>query len=241
HLRQRQSRDAAHEGHAGHDGRRRLCARAGPSDRAGAAVSRQRRAASGRTVGHHRRRHPLLRCAMVIFDLETVAIDRATDLVEPVSAPSNYKDEAKIASYVAEKQAEQISKAALYPWTARVVAIGWYDTNADRPRATVQVCRTEQDEKHTLMDFWSMASRDDGRFLIPLCGFNSLSFDLPMLVARSMLLGVKHPMPSLDRYRSPHPDLMQILSFKGAIPSRSLKWYAKRFGIPCEDTVSGAD
>ena len=63
----------------------------------------------------------------IILDIETVAIDGAADLAEPVTAPANWKDPAKIAAYVAEKQAEQTSRAALYPWTARVVAVGIID------------------------------------------------------------------------------------------------------------------
>jgi hypothetical protein len=60
-------------------------------------------------------------------------------------------------------------------------------------------------------------------------------------MARSRLLGIDAPLLNLDRYRSPHPDLMQILTFRGAIPARSLTWFAKRFGLPITDETTGAD
>ena len=49
----------------------------------------------------------------IILDLESHAIaDAATYLTEPVEAPANYKDEAKIASYVASAKQAQLDKAA---------------------------------------------------------------------------------------------------------------------------------
>ena len=51
------------------------------------------------------------------------------------SAPSNYKDEDKIAAYIAEKQAESLKTAALDPDYGKIIAIafswvdstGWFD------------------------------------------------------------------------------------------------------------------
>jgi hypothetical protein len=34
---------------------------------------------------------------------------------------------------------------------------------------------------------------------------------------------------------------MQVLTFKGAIAARSLKWFAKRFQIPVDDAISGKE
>jgi len=172
---------------------------------------------------------------MLIVDIETIA--RPDIVVEPVSAPANYKDELKIAAYVAEKTAEQVSRAALYPWTARVIALGWCHVGDDV--VTVRITNSEAAERSGLEEFWTHVT--DGRTLTPVVGFNHRAFDLPVLLARSILLGVKHPEMSLDRYRSPHPDVMQILTFNGAIPPRSLKWFAHEFGLDVTDAFSGRE
>lgn len=172
----------------------------------------------------------------IILDLETVAIDGASDLVEPVSAPANYKDPEKIAAYIADAQKAQREKAALYPWTARIVALGYIDTDGDE---TVVYCQDETEEAAALTAFWPKTWDSDERFIRPIIGFNHRSFDLPVLLARSVLLGVKAPILNLDRYKTPHADLMEKLTWYGAIPSRSLTWFARRLGIPVTDTVKG--
>ena len=174
----------------------------------------------------------------IILDIETVAIAGAAALVEPVSAPANYKDAAKIAAYIEEAQQAQIAKAALYPWTAKIAALGYIlDSGAE----VVALCKDEQDESDALRTFWAHVYRDDERFVRPIVGFNHRSFDLPVLLARSILLGIKAPALNLDRYRTPHTDVMDKLTWFGAIPARSLKWYAKRFGLTVEDEISGKD
>lgn len=174
----------------------------------------------------------------IVLDIETTAIDGAGSLVEPVTAPANYKDPDKIAAYIADAKQAQIEKAALYPWTARVVALGYILGDGTE---TVALCRDEAQEAAALMAFWRVVFNHDDRFVQPIVGFNHKSFDLPVLLARSILLGVEAPALNLDRYRSPHTDLMEKLTWYGAIPARSLKWYAKRFGLSFEDEVSGKD
>lgn len=174
----------------------------------------------------------------LVIDLETVAIDGAGSLVEPVSAPANYKDEAKIAAYIADAQKAQIEKAALYPWTARIVALGWCEETDDVEH--VAVCNSEAREATVLREFWERVVDSRGN-VTHLVTFNGRSFDLLVLMARSRMLGVTAPVLNVDKYRSPHPDLMQILTFNGAIPARSLGWYARRFGLNTDDAFSGRE
>lgn len=174
----------------------------------------------------------------IVFDLETLAIDGAASLAEPVSAPSNWKDEAKIAAYVAEKQQAQIARAGLYPWTNRIIALGWCEETDETER--VEVCGSEARERAVLTEFLEHIVDNRGA-VIPLVTFNGLAFDLPTLMARARLLGVRCPELSIDRYRSPHPDLMQILTFRGALDARSLTWFAKRFGLDTSDAFSGKE
>jgi hypothetical protein len=72
-------------------------------------------------------------------------------------------------------------------------------------------------------------------------GFNSLSFDLPVLIRRAQLLNIPYPDLNLDRYRTPHIDLLERLSFHGKLTMRSLKFYGRRFGLPVPDETNGKD
>jgi len=174
---------------------------------------------------------------MIILDLETIAVDGVA--TEPVSAPANYKDPEKIAAYIAEAEKAQREKAALYPWTARVIALGYCAAGDELP--TVKVVNSEAAEAAMLRDFWGRVADARTGAVTPLITYNGLGFDLPVLMARSRLLGVSAPDLNLDRYRSPHPDMMQILTFRGAIQARSLTWFAKRFGLPTDDAFSGKE
>ena len=79
-----------------------------------------------------------------------------------------------------------------------------------------------------------------------ILGFAARTFDVPTLIQRSRLLGVEHRAINLARYGKGHViDLREILTFDDAryeaIMPRSLKMFCKRFGIPCDDGVNGAD
>jgi predicted PolB exonuclease-like 3'-5' exonuclease len=174
----------------------------------------------------------------IILDIETVGIDGAADLAEPVTAPANWKDPVKIAAYVAEKQAEQTSRAALYPWTARIVAVGIIDGDQVEH---VLTAADEAEEAALLRQVWQLALDHKEGLVASIIGYNHLAYDLPVLLARSALLGVKAPPVSLDKYRTPCVDLMLRLTWNGAIQARSLKWFARRFGLPVDDTISGSD
>lgn len=173
---------------------------------------------------------------MLVVDIETLGLDDVE--AEPVSAPAHYKDPEKIAAYVKEKQAEQITRAALYPWTARVIALGWCHEGAEV--VTVELCNTEAREAEALRRFWADVVDPKTQDVEGLVTFNGLAFDLPVLMARSRLLRVPAPVLNLDKYRTPHVDLMQKLTWNGVVQARSLKWFAKRFGLNTDDAFSGA-
>lgn len=173
----------------------------------------------------------------LIVDIECVGIDTASDYLEPVEAPSNYKDPEKIAAYIAEATAKAIDRCALDPDLARIVALGCGE--AEGPDSVV-ICRDEETEAAALDAFWKRVM-EKGAFVRTLVSFNGFGYDLPVLMRRSQYLGVQHPVLNLDRYRSPHIDLMQRLTFNGAIKPHKLSFYASRFGMPLTDPHSGAD
>ncbi len=171
----------------------------------------------------------------LVLDVETSGILDAATYLEPASAPSNYKDPDKIAAYIAEAEAAQLAKAALDPDLARVVAIGIWDS-ADG-ELTSRTMSNERSEAHALDSFWRLVT---GR--TTLIGFGILEFDLRILLRRSLYLGVKAPAIQIDKYRHPTVvDLMQILSFNGSGKWRSLEFYAHRFNLEHDHSISGAD
>ncbi len=177
--------------------------------------------------------------AKIVIDIETVASPDAESFLDPIKAPANYRDEAKIAAFKAEKLHDVIARAALEADLCEVVSVGWWIEGQDAPSVYT---RADLNETDLLFSAWAaieLADEDAG--VRSIIGFNSLGFDLPVLMRRSQLLGVKFPFINLDRYRTPHIDLMERLTFQGKLTTRSLAFYCRRFGIPCDDTTKGAD
>jgi uncharacterized protein YprB with RNaseH-like and TPR domain len=171
---------------------------------------------------------------LIILDLETAAIGDAAQYIEPAEPPANYVKQEAIDSFIAKATAKAIDKCGLDPDLCRIVALGWMMSTESQPR--VIVCVTETEERDTLEMFWRdyIAAGEPA-----LVTFNGLKFDLPVLMRRSLYLRVPHPGVSLDRYRTPHIDLFNRLTFNGAITGHSLKFYLSRFGIANDDLTSG--
>jgi len=168
----------------------------------------------------------------VIVDIETCAMPDAGVYLDPAEAPGNYKDEAKIAAYIADKQQKQIAEAGLEPDLCEIVAVGFLADDLDLSRVYT---RADTDERGLII---LLLNAIGNRSVV---GFRSLSFDLPVVIRRAQYLGIPCPDFSLDRYRSPHLDIAERLSFNGKITWRSLSFYCRSFGIPHDDTVKGKD
>jgi predicted PolB exonuclease-like 3'-5' exonuclease len=154
----------------------------------------------------------------VVFDIETAPLPDAATYLEPITAPANYRDPQTIATYIAEKRAEHLERASLDPDLCRVVAIGWWRERQDAPTtATVEL----QDEATLLRMFWADVAEGH------LVGFNCIGFDLPVLLRRSLYLGIQPRTIQVDRFRHPRvTDLLQVLSHNGSLRMRGLEFYA---------------
>lgn len=168
----------------------------------------------------------------LVFDIETCPMPSCAEyLTDPIEAPSNYKDPGKIAIYIEEKRKAQIEQAALDLDLCEIVAI-----SADSGSGAWVMTRAAKDERTMLELFWREA-RDK-----TLVGFNCLTFDLPVLLRRSLYLNVITPRVSVDKYRHDGViDVADVLTFGGRMKWRSLAFYCKRFGIPHDNSWDGAD
>lgn len=184
----------------------------------------------------------------ILVDVETIGHPAAADFVPPpeldkITAARNLKDPVKVAEDIAKRreaaQVEylaQLDRAALDWNLSRIVAIGW---QIDGGEIKSLLCRDEAEEADALQAFWRLAS---SRTIV---GFCTRTFDCPTLIQRSRLLGVKPNPISLGRYgRGSVIDLRDELTFDDAryeaIMPRSLKAFAKRFGLAVDDPVDGA-
>src|SRR5262245_29185342 len=174
-------------------------------------------------------------------DLETVALDDAGSYLtdDPIAAPSNYKDPQKIAEYIEQRMAERLNRCALDIDLCRIVALGWMVDGEDRP--SVILGPDEGNERLAIQQFWRAVADVDRPARIVT--FNGSRFDLPLVMRRSDYLGIRYTPLNLDRYRSPHIDLWNRLTFNGVIGStHPLRFYAKRFGVPVnQPEISGGD
>lgn len=176
----------------------------------------------------------------LILDIETASIPNAADFLplEDIAPDGRLTDPKKIADDVAKKQKALLDAAALDLDLARIVCVGVSGPNV----AKVVTCVDEEQEKNCLRVFAQLFA-PKGYMDVNLVTFNGHKYDLPLLMRRARYLGVKFPALNLDRYKSPHIDLYEVLTLKGAIKAHGLRWYFKRLGytdlLDCDPLVKG--
>jgi predicted PolB exonuclease-like 3'-5' exonuclease len=176
----------------------------------------------------------------LILDIETLPHPDANQWLEPVTAAANLKDPVKIAASLAERQAERDDKLGLDPDCCQICAVGWHVVGGEDP--TCLVARNEEEEALAIRLLADAYAAPQGQQETRIVTFYGRQFDLPVLMRRAMYLGVKFPALSLDRYRSPHIDVWDALTYNGALrTAHSLKFYAKRMGFTTLDKVDGGD
>lgn len=174
----------------------------------------------------------------IVLDVEAVAIQDAETYLEPVSAPSNYRDPDKIAAYEQDAKRETLAKAALDVDLARIIAVGL--KVPDQPTFVMTLHNTSEAQMlTTVWETWH-DYRDRQPMLVT---FNGLGYDVPLLLRRSLYLGIQAPYISCDKYRHPQQlDLMAILSMDGKLKYHGLQFYLQRFGYPKAGTdITGAE
>lgn len=170
----------------------------------------------------------------IILDIETVGFD--FDSFEKKSQEYLLKY-----SETDEKKEDTKKKLSLYPLTGEVVAIGLL--NPDTMRGTVlfqdknsQTPKLEEgdivyesgNEAEILEKFWDIVKTYD-----QVITFNGRGFDAPYLMLRSAVHKIRAT-KNMMGYRydfKEHCDLMEQLTFYGAVRKFSLDFYAKAFSI----------
>ncbi len=182
----------------------------------------------------------------VVFDIETLAF--------PLESFDQDQREylLKFATNNQERQ-ESIERLSLGPLTARVIAIAMLNPDTEKGQVFYEHpggTRSMDDsgmieyipgtERESIENFWAAISR-----FRQFITFNGRSFDCPFLMIRSAILGVKSSRNLVPyRYKSDESfDLMEQLTFYGAVRKYSLDFCCKAFGIhsPKSDGITGKD
>lgn len=170
----------------------------------------------------------------VVIDIETVGFDFESFEKKTQEYLLKY-------TQTAEEEEDVKKRLGFYPLTGEVVAIGMLNPDTTRGMMLFQNSNGEKidfedggiqyqsgTEKEILEKFWSLVEKYD-----QIITFNGRTFDLPFLILRSAKNGVR-PTRNLLGYRyesQKHCDLLDQLTFYGAIRKFNLDFYAKFFGI----------
>ena len=162
---------------------------------------------------------------MIIFDIETVKNPEMEKFVEQTEAPSNYKDEKKIAEYIKAKTEEKKDKMALDLDFCTIRAMAWnIGTECIEPE--IHVINTIEEEIKALEDFWNAS---EGKYL---CGYNIIGFDLPIIIRRSWVLPImNYRKISISRYNAEIIDLMYRLYYDQIKDFKKLDKVCDIYGI----------
>jgi hypothetical protein len=188
------------------------------------------------------------------FDIETIPSQTLPDDCRPQFDESdvrlgNLKDRLKIEEKMSEARAafevNLDKRLSLDPDLCQICSFAAHDGTA----TTGLFARDETEEYLLLHKAWGhIGIAYKGH--IPIVGFNSRSFDLPVMLRRAMLLDVSVDPRMIEnltnRYFDGHIDLMQSLAFRNPFSGKpemhGLDYYLRRFGVGTKKTGwTGAD
>ena len=182
----------------------------------------------------------------VVFDIETLGF--------PLESFDSVQQEylLKFAD-TQEKREIEIQKFSLSPLTAQIIAIAMLNPDTMSGKVFYQSDENETytsedgkvefvsgDEQEVIQKFWDNVKHYDR-----IVTFNGRAFDNPFLLIRSAIIGIR-PTRNLMPYRydsKEHCDLLEQLTFYGAVRKYNLDFYCKVFGIksPKSEGITGLD
>ena len=190
----------------------------------------------------------------IIGAIRDDAAAELSEALESVSAPGNYKDQAKIDAYVQEAQAklraESEAKAvADYLRTSfdggagQICVIGWALDDEDPRSAHVDAAgqwRSEGDTLEWFFTYIAAAYRPTNR--MRFIGHNLIGFDLRFIWQRAVVLKIKPP-GCFPRDPKPWDDSVfdTMLQWAGARGTISMDRLCRALGLPGKDGINGND
>lgn len=190
----------------------------------------------------------------LVFDIETVGFDFESLADSQKEYLLRYAERETDEKLKKQKIDEAIRYLSLYPFTAKVIAIGLYHTEMEKALVLYESEKGEKnvvsDDEHVvykaltedemLKTFWEYASK-----VKKFISFNGRNFDIPFLMLRSALRKIKPTVNFLgSRFdTSKHIDLLEQFTFYGLIKKFNLDFYCHSFGIesPKSKGISGME
>ncbi|MFC2133476.1 ribonuclease H-like domain-containing protein [Bacteroidota bacterium] len=177
----------------------------------------------------------------LVIDIETVGVDLNSLSESQQEYLLRYADQEKDETARKEKHDEVIRFLSLYPFTAKVVAIGMFNIDTERSIVFYEdegyddyianeklVKYKAAAENEMLKLFWRYVKKSD-----QIITFNGRQFDIPFLMLRSAMYKIR-PSKNLIRNRydlSDHVDLLEQFTFCGLTKKFNLDFYCRSFGI----------
>lgn len=173
--------------------------------------------------------------ASLYLDISTAPLPEAASFIEAPRPPGNYRDEAKIETWIAEKKAERLAEAGLDLDLCQVTGAAWL-VNGEMH---VETTGGDVDKEMRIIAAIAQLIKD-GHELVT---YNGRWFDIPVLKRRARYLGIWFPAVSCDRFKSPIVDLLAYLSDNDPTRKRSLTFFCKRLGWAdlCEKPLDGRE
>ena len=188
----------------------------------------------------------------VVFDIETCAYPFETLSESQREYLLRYADKEPDPEKRQMMIDDAVRYTSLYPHTSKCIVIGIYDIEKEKSYVYYESEKKEEwknedenvfykglSEKEMIESFWRIAKRID-QFIT----FNGRNFDVPFLMMRSAMLGVKVTKNLMGyRYGDEHIDLLEQFTFYGSTRKFNLDFYCQSFGIESPKTreVSGME
>jgi DNA polymerase elongation subunit (family B) len=177
----------------------------------------------------------------IVFDIETVGFEfdsLSESQKEFLLRYTETETDPSKKEHLVEETKRYIS---LYPYTAKVVAIGMLNTESEKALVLYEGNGKDEwsseektvkykplAEEEMLKYFWKYISKAE-----KIISFNGRNFDLPFLMIRSAINKIKPTVNFLkNRYDSSHHiDLLEQFTFYGLTKKFNLDFYCYAFGI----------
>ncbi len=189
----------------------------------------------------------------IIFDIETSSYPFESLAESQQEYLLRYAEKESNEEIKNQKKDDAIRYLSLYPFTAKVIAIGIYDVEKEKSFVYFEDEKKEEwavEEKNIhykglseiemIESFWRIVDVTD-----QVITFNGRNFDIPFMMMRSAINKIK-PTKNLFKNRfdtSTHIDLLEQFTFYATTRKFNLDFYCHAFGIksPKSHEVSGME